>query len=547
MAVAPRYVELHAHLGRWLRWARLRAALVWAVRGVLAGLAAGLSLTILARLQPVWDVRQLVRYVGLGAPAAGLLAGVGAYLWPRTRMHAARSFDYVLALNERTSTALELAARPARAPAVFVQRQLDDAVRAARTVDVRRRLPLRFRRNEALLGVLLLALLIAGLSLPNDQLQVLAEQRALQAAIDEQVAALEEIRADIHDDATLTDAQREELLSPLQEALDQLQAGDLSREEAVSVLVASEQGLRALADPAALNQQAQGLQQVGTEFGESALTSETGQRLAAQDFNAAAQSLSNLNVSELSTGERQELAAQLEAAAEQLADSAPQIASDFERAAAALRAGDVSAAQQALQDAAAQLEQIAAEQTQAQAAAQAAGQVAQAQQALAGGEQATAAQPGGQLQSGQNAAPGQAGQSSALGASELQLGEGAGSSGSGQGEGVSATTGEQAGTQPIGQDAPSDGGARGYESIFAPERLGGQGGVEVQLEGSGEPGDEIVAQNPTTPEEAEAIVPYDEVFSTYSEAAYHAVESEQVPVGLRSVVRLYFQNLEPGK
>ena len=128
------------------------------------------------------------------------------------------------------------------------------------------------------------------------------------------------------------------------------------------------------------------------------------------------------------------------------------------------------------------------------------------------------------------------------------MNSGLGASGSGTGESNSAAQGAQAGTQPIDGSALSDGGDREFESIFAPERLGGSGGPDVQIEGGdGEAGDEIVAQNPTTPEEGGAAeIPYNEVFPQYSEEAHRAVEAGQVPVGLRAVVRQYFENLEPG-
>ncbi len=558
MATATLQIELNQHLRRWTRWARLRTAVLWATHGLLTGLALGLGLSVVARLQPVWDGQQTSLYAVATLLAGGLIGTLLAFVWPRSRLHSARAFDRALGLSERTSTALELSERDSRVPEYFIQRQLDDTLQTVRSVHVQRRLPLYIARNEALIGMILLGLLIASLMLPNDQLEALAEQRAFQTAIDEQVAALEEIRADVENDPALTDLQSDELREPLDEAINQLQVEQLTREEAVSVLVDTQESLRELSSPAELNDQAQGLQQVGAEFGESDLTGAAGESLQNENYFAAADSLRDTNLSNMSTSEQQELADQLEAAADDLADTSSEMASDFRDAAEALRAGDTAAAEEALEGVADQLDQLAAQQAQAEAAQSAAEQVQQSQEQLAsagenqssqqsgeGQQESDGGQPAEGAQSGQ---PSQSGEVGAQGSSEAAVDSGQGASGSGTGESNSAAEGGQAGTQPIDGNAISDGGDREFESIFASERLGGSGGPDVQIEGGdGEAGDEIVAENPTTPEEGgAAAIPYNEVFPQYSEEAHRAVESDQVPVGLRAVVRQYFENLEPG-
>jgi hypothetical protein len=42
-------------------------------------------------------------------------------------------------------------------------------------------------------------------------------------------------------------------------------------------------------------------------------------------------------------------------------------------------------------------------------------------------------------------------------------------------------------------------------------------------------------------------VPYNQVFSDYSNAANEAMESDYIPLSLRDVVRDYFASLEPGQ
>jgi hypothetical protein len=42
-------------------------------------------------------------------------------------------------------------------------------------------------------------------------------------------------------------------------------------------------------------------------------------------------------------------------------------------------------------------------------------------------------------------------------------------------------------------------------------------------------------------------VPYDEVFSDYSDAANQALENDYIPLGMKDVVRDYFTSIEPGQ
>src|SRR3972149_519531 len=104
--------DLDAHLSGWLLRLRLRDALVWSVRGLALGLGVGLGLSLLARLRPLWPPLVVAAW-SLGLALAGLgLALALAYFWPRQRLVAARYFDRLFGLSERTSPALELAARP---------------------------------------------------------------------------------------------------------------------------------------------------------------------------------------------------------------------------------------------------------------------------------------------------------------------------------------------------------------------------------------------------------------------------------------------------
>ncbi len=150
--------------------------------------------------------------------------------------------------------------------------------------------------------------------------------------------------------------------------------------------------------------------------------------------------------------------------------------------------------------------------------------------------QAGSGQQAGQGQSGQGQGQGQQGQ-----------GQGPGASGAGAGSSSGDTTGPEApNTAGDGSGGPNDGGTTTYEPIYSPYRLGGSGGTEVQLPGSGDPGSEVVGEGPSRPPtDGAAQVPYNQVFNEYNAAAQHAIDSGQAPVRLKPVIRDYFSSLEP--
>ena len=552
--MAASITDLDRSVNSWLAWYRVRQMVNWAGRGLTLGLMVAFGFTLVARLRAVYTLDQLVQITVL-ASALGALWGAGvALLWPHSRMGAARYFDLAFDLGERTSTAFELAQQKINAPNWLIQQQLDDAVDAASHVEPRAALPIRVTRLELLSLLLAAALVTASLVIPNEQFAVLARQQAVKQAVAEQVEQLEVIRQQIEENNTLTEGQKEELTKPLNEAIKQLQEGDLTQEQALSTLSEAEQQLRQLADPNALAQ-AQALQQAGAQLSHNQQTQAFGEALQNNDLTGAAQALANMDVSNLTPAEQQQLASSLEQAAQQLQSTNPQLAQQLQQAADALRNGDTAAAQAALNSAAQTMASTASQVAQAQAASTAANQVGSGSQSVAqagSGQQGQQGQGGqGQGQQGQGQGQGQGegqgqGQGQGEGSGQGQGGQGGG--GAGRGEGDGASQGGEAGGSPSNNNGPGDGGIREYEPIYSPYRLGGAGGPEVQLPegGNGDPGNEIVGEGPgTVPDNGESHVPYSEVYNQYNDAAQHAIDSDEVPSTLKPVVRDYFSSLEP--
>jgi hypothetical protein len=125
---------------------------------------------------------------------------------------------------------------------------------------------------------------------------------------------------------------------------------------------------------------------------------------------------------------------------------------------------------------------------------------------------------------------------------------GAGAGDGAGGAGVDQSIAQQgAAGNEIQQDNNPDGQGEGqFDPVYAPQRIGGESDQNINLEpdGSDAPLQQgEFTQNPT----GNSTVPYNQVFSDYSDAANQALESDYIPLGLRDVVRDYFSSLEPGQ
>ena len=519
--------ELTHHLTGWIRWRRIRRGLTWGLRGLTLGLLLAL-LWGTAGLGQGWFVAlEFVAFVMLLTLAVTLVTGLGAAFWPLPHLESARDFDRAFHLRERVSTALELRRSPGLVPDELRQRQLENALTSARTVQPRRDLPLRIRLLEMLLPLALVLLLGVVYSQGERYFQAAQQAREVQKAIQEQVETIEELLQKVDNNPSLSEEQKKALATPLQQALNELKTNP-GLESSVSTLVSAGEKLQALNDPQAA-QTVQALQQAGTQLAgqDGSPLQSVGEQLANGNPIAAASELANTDLGQLSPEQAAQMAEQLQQMAQAVASSNPQLAQQLNQAAQALQNGDAAAAQQALSQAAQTMAQAGQGQAMNQAAGQAAGQMQQgAGQVIAAG-------------GGQNAP--QAG----TGSSQASSGQGAGS-GTGTGDNPNAQSGE-AGTSPIPQNnQPGDGGEITYEQIYAPSLLGGEGGPQVGLNsGSGEQG-EVIGQGPTTPDgEGQNLVPYTDVFGQYEEVNRRAIESGQIPFEFTQIIRNYFDSLKP--
>lgn len=138
------------------------------------------------------------------------------------------------------------------------------------------------------------------------------------------------------------------------------------------------------------------------------------------------------------------------------------------------------------------------------------------------------------------------------GEGEKGKGQGEGNNGSSKGGGGGAgsgTTNEDAGYS--GEESGSSGGraagekqVKDYESIYVPERLGGDNKAS-QVKGiQGNKGQSSFTDAKDAPVQKGAVIPYNEVYGDYKDSAMSAIDNSAVPPVMKDAVRDYFTSLD---
>ncbi len=493
-AISHTSVHLTRQTIRWDRRLRLVRSLLLGPRAIIAGLVIGVIIAAVARMRP-WLLPAEVALLTAGITGASLAITLAlVWLWPHPVMQAARYFDYRFDLKERVSTALELAAGILPYSQELGDRQLDDAITAANRVRLEAVLPLRMRISDIVIGLVLFVVLLVLLLTGNPQADQLMAQRELQAAIDDQTAALDDAIERIEQNAALSEEEQAALTEALREAREVLAQEGISQEEAVAALAQAAQQLQAAAG-GMLPDQASAYCDAAAQMAESEMGAELAQAFNKPNLNEAASAAQEmaekLPQQEMSEQDREQLAEQLERTADSLESVNPAVAQKLREAAEALRRGDMQAAQRALQEAAEMMRRQ-QEQLQnsplAQSAAEAQQQLRQGQQQIAqAGQHSAASQQSQQSQQQQSAqsvpSTGEPqDQANQPGQQQSQSGQAEPGQQSQQGQPQDASQGQPQGGQ--GQGEQGQAGSQPSDQAVIGEQ-GGDSGSESQQAGQG--------------------------------------------------------------
>lgn len=547
-----------------------------------------IAVQILGRLAPI----QGLLWWSL-LPAAIWLVGLLLYLliWRSTEAATAQRVDQMLDLRERLATALELSRRPPEDEVEELQQA--DALAMAQRVEPRQ-IRWAFQRSSLAKLVAPLAIGAALVFLPNPQERVLRQQAEVKAAIAQTSKVIAAQREEAAKNKELSPADRERLQRELQ-ALEKQLAESKTREEALAKLSASEARLRQQLDPQADARRA-GMEQLARRLADARQDPNAGRADAAAAAKELQQAQQDLD--KLSPEERARLAQALKEQAASNAGGDPALAKDLQSAGDALSRGDTKAAQQSLDQAtqrtAAGSQQLANNDANAQAlsqvqegrqnvaqagqqsqqAAQAGQQGQQGQQGQSGqqgqqgqsgqqgqagqqgqsgqqgqqgqaGQQGQSGQAGQQSQSGQTGQQGQAGQSGQQGQAN-QVGNGGGSNADNLGNGTRPGSGD---VRPNGQGQTMRDTPPQSSTVYQPYKPSGQTGKSGNVTGQqGQGGQEQVRPGQYAPGgNNPSLVPYEQVYGQYRDAASEALDRSAIPPHLKGYVRDYFGQLAPEK
>jgi hypothetical protein len=489
------------------------------------GLAGGRALVIVVGLAPV-----------LAAAVVGWLRRV-----PEGRI--ALEIDRALGLDERVTTALELASRDSqtstRAGHDLAQRQLADAAHYLSAVRPGAVYPLRLSLRRLGLALVALGLAVAPWFVPwpavvGNRLTPMAVSSTSRA----EAARLDALARQVESQGSPDDAAtRAQLAAQLRQAADALRQSGSDASQANQALRAVDQAMAAAA-PNTGEDASLTLARIADALNSQQLTKPATQALDQQNPAQAASDLNQLaaNLANLSTDQRQALAQALQAASQAAQGSDTNAAQQLQAAADAAKNGDSPGMQQAAQA----LQQLAN-------ASQAQQDVSQARSALQASRDAIAsASTGNAAQAVSPAPPDGSGATNGSPANSSPDASAADANAAGQGQtSQDGQNGQgQAGNQPGDQSGGGSGsGTTGH--LGSPNDLPGlaQREVMVPTDSTGEPGQLGPSSQLQTGANGTARVDYSNVLPQYRQQALQAVDNGVVPNSLKSVVKGYFDSL----
>jgi chemotaxis protein histidine kinase CheA len=534
---------------------RLRDAALLAQRSFwLAVLAAGL-VQVVGRFTPLANL-WLWTWLPFGA---WLLLCLGWALFaPASAMRVARQVDGEQALKERLSTALALETSPRYGQTAeseaLVQLQQADALAAARELTPHKTFTFHWQRRPLIAAGMLLVAFVLMAFLPNPMDRLVQERAAVQAELQAQSRRIEALAEELQQEETLTPEERAALTRQLEELARQLQENPGDREEALADIARLEAGLRERINPD-LDRQAAALESLAAQL-QALAQAQTNEQSENSSLDQALQQLAE-QLDEMDSAEQQAAAQSLADLAAQAAQAGePTLAQALSAMAQSALSGDALSASQAAQQAAQAMDQAQQSVSAQEALSQALDQLERSRQqvAQAGQGQQVAQNPS----SGQNGSQGQSGsQGQNQGQNPGQSG-GQGQQPGSQGQNPGSGGGTRANTLPPFQgqgqagrpQGPGQQAAAGQldDQVYVPFERVGPNGDQVFIPGqdTGQ-GDSQVreGQNPLPGADTPVLVPYQQVYGEYLQAANQIVDSGAIPPALRDYIKSYFTQLEP--
>ncbi len=490
-----RYKGLLARLKAWRRWDTFHRGTFWGLRGTLVGMLASLIFSFFAITTESLQAASYLRLLALGGIGGFVISLFILWLKRPTLIQSARHYEQHHNLKERISTAIELHDDEKISPE-WKAMQINDAFASTAKIDPRSGFNWRISRRDSGALVIVAALAIGTWFYGQGAFEQAFIQAQQQALIEAQVNEIEELITEIEKKETLSEAEREQITAPLQEAVEDLNQAE-SMEEAVSILAEAQQSLDELSQAGAAA--SEGLQEAAEKLAEIQEATPFGEALSNASFQEAAEALNEMS-GNMDAQTQAALSEELSQAAAAMQEANPEMAEQMQQAADAMQEGmDAEQLQQALEEIADAMENANEQMEMSQAAEQSGEALESSRESL--------------MQSG----------------SEGEQGEG------------QEMAGEQEGEQP-GSGFSENG--EGAPSSAPVERIETEGDV-AGLDPSGESGAALGEIASQFEQSGESIESYEAFYTEYENSAWESLQNDAVPLALRSVVRDYFSSLNP--
>lgn len=456
-----------------------------------------------------------------------------------------------LGLKERVITAWYLKDDPS--PVAQLQRE--DTRAALSGVNLAASYSIKVSKNLLLAALVMLLAAFTLSFIPGRVYRQTQLREALITEMKEQQKAIEE---KVKEQQQKHPEMTQEQLQQLQEALEKLKDNfkkAKTEEDALKGLAQMENLMEKLQSQNPL----QDLKEIANALSGSSLTEELADALMNEDEKALKEALEQLMKDLEDAQAQEELAELLENAASAMGNN-PTLAEALQNLAASAATGAKSSGE-LTQNLSGLLEQIQANAQGQQAFAQAAGEIGKAssnaRRAIAQVDQSVkTGQPGNsgsKTAQGEGNQPGSQGQGKGEGQGQGQ-GQGQGK-GQGQGQGQGGGSGAGEGSTGLDQgynEGDSSGGGRApgsrkeneYQRIYVPKRLGGEGNESTLPGQKLESGSSTFSEADGAPVQKGSMVPWQEVLTEYREEAVQTMDSQDIPPGMKDLVRDYFSSLQ---
>lgn len=515
---------------------RLHASIIinHMILGMAAALCLGIMIVIASRFIPIYNVYlNILKLVGLAAGAAFLLS---AFRAPKDT-HAALRVD-ALGLKERTVTALELVGDQS----AFAMLEKNDALEHLKSMDYRKRIPVRPSKKYMIICLILAAVLALAGFVPNPMAGRAEELHKIKARIAEQQKKADKLIQKVKNNPKLSEEQKKELETKLTELKKELKTAK-EEKEINKALGRAEKKLEYIKDKYAPGED---LNKIAEALSKNESTKALAEMIKKGDAKAFKENIKKMaeELKKLTPEQKQKLAEELKKLAQELKNN-PELAKAFSELAKKMASGELGDISGELS----QLDQSISELMENQSIRDAISELAkelgnansgqnngqQGQQGQDGsGHQGQGNQPGGNGQQGQGIQPGGNGQ-------------GAGQ-GSGAGSGTDMGNEDQKpippGSSGIGKKDGSLKKEGEYEKIFTPQTLGGEGETSnlSGQKGAGGTTDQVITDKSQTVRGSS--VPYNQVVGQYRDKAMESMNASDIPPGMKDMVKEYFTSLE---